>query len=274
MAWATIALLRAYKAFGDPNYLNAARALGKWIEGRSDTRGAGGYTAGFTGFENDPKKLLYKATEHNIDVYVAFATLADVTSGSESEMWRAGSLYAKQFVRSMWQACGSAHFATGTLDDGSTPNCNFFPEDVNTWGLMALGEASMYSAGVSWVHANAQLTEPCPSEPLTGVDFNTDRDGIWWEGTAHTAIADEILGNTTSATLLLQNLRKAQSSAPHANGMGIVATCHDGVTTGISNFLLYNRLHIAATSWYIFAELGQNPFWGIRTSDPIPHQGG
>src|SRR5207249_3361625 len=118
------------------------------------------------------------------------------------------ALHAKRFVRAMWEACGPSHFATGTLLDGATPNCTFFPEDVNTWGLMALGEAGTYGAGVSWVHTNAQLTEPCPTVPLTGVDFNEDRDGIWWEGTAHTVIADEIRGDASSAALLLQNLRE------------------------------------------------------------------
>ena len=73
--------------------------------------------------------------------------------------------------------------------------------------------------------------------------------------------------------LLLENLRKAQRFAPNTNGKGIVAICHDGVTTGIEGFLLFNRLHIAATAWYVLAEQEHNPYWGIRTSDPIPHEG-
>jgi hypothetical protein len=139
---------------------------------------------------------------------------------------------------------------------------------------MALGEIATYGPGIDWVQTDCGVSEPCfKGELATGIDFNDNRDGIWWEGTAHTVIAKRIKGEIAQANLLLENLRLAQSLAPHANGRGIPATCHGKVTTGIKGFLLYNRLHIAATGWYALAERRRNPFWGILTSDPIPHEG-
>ena len=48
-----------------------------------------------------------------------------------------------------------------------------------------------------------------------------------------------------------------------------MATCHDGVSTGIKDFFFFNRLHIAATAWFAMAEQGHNPFWDL--TNPIPH---
>jgi hypothetical protein len=139
---------------------------------------------------------------------------------------------------------------------------------------MALGEEATYGAGIEWVRANGRVRELCsPGRTALGIDFNDDRDGIWWEGTAHAVIAYRIAGDHTKADRLLNNLRRAQRSAPNTNGMGIVATCRDLVTTGIEGFVLFNRLHIAATAWYVLAERRHNPFWGIGTDVPIPHEG-
>ncbi len=279
MSWVMIALLRAYKVFGEEKYLTAAKTLGEWIETNTkDTRGNGGYTGGVKGWEpacggSDPLSVTWKSTEHNIDAYVAFMTLYDLTKGDEAAMWRARALHAKQFVRSMWGACGPTHFATGTGDDGITPNCLFYPEDANTWGLMALGEVADYGPGIDWVSTECGVSESCfPNKTAVGIDFDADGDGIWWEGTAHTVIAKRIKKDNEGADLLLNNLRNAQRLAPNADKKGIVAVCHDGVSTGMAEFLLYNRLHIAATSWYALSELRHNPYWGIHTTIAIPHQ--
>jgi len=72
-------------------------------------------------------------------------------------------------------------------------------------------------------------------------------------------------------------LRKAQTSAPRSNGLGIVATLHDELTTGFDlpsggPWYYFNRLHIGATAWFIFSELGYNPYWGIPVNEVIPYQ--
>lgn len=275
MAWIMIGLLRAYKVLGKTEYLEAAEKLGTWIKNNvRDDQVPGGYTGGFKEWEPSPSKQTWKSTEHNIDLYAAFMTLSDFTEEPGKSMWKNEALHAKNFVKAMWEACDKNHFATGTKEDGITPNCDFAPADVNTWGLMVLGELDSYGAGIDWVQANCGASEPCfNGKTAKGIDFNDDHDGIWWEGTAHTVIAKLIKGENAHALSLFINLRKSQKSAPNANGKGIVATCRDGITTGIPGFLFFNRLHVGATAWYILAERKYNPYWGIKTSDPIPHEG-
>jgi|GEM_PF-1117194 len=268
LAWVMIALLSYYEKAGGSQYLEAARKIGEWIEVHArDTRGAGGYTGGYEGWEmtsNNPQgqtKIFWKSTEHNIDVYVAFMRLYKATGES---IWRNRSLYAKAFVKAMWDE-KEGHFWTGTLEDGVTINTSTVPADVSTWGLMALGEAGSYGKGIAWVENNCYVE----ADGFKGFDFNNDRDHVWFEGTAHMVLAYQILGDKTKSSTFLSELEKSQNKAPNNNGKGIVAASYDGLTTGF-DWLYYNRLHIGATAWFIFAERGYNSYWGIKTTDPIP----
>jgi hypothetical protein len=255
MAWTIIALLRYYEISRDPNYLNASERIGNWIHDTSDdTRGAGGYTGGYQNWT--PEKIQWKSTEHNIDAYVAFSTLYDITG---NRTWEERALHAKRFVEAMWNET-DGHFWAGTLEDGVTINKQTVPIDVNTWGLMALGK--QYNRGISWAESHSYKE----ADGFKGFDFNDDRDGIWFEGTGHMVIAYQILGDDTKSGLYLDELKKAQKDATNANGKGIVAASHDGVSTGF-NWSYDAQLHIGATAWFIFAEDKYNPF--LNTS-PAP----
>ncbi|MBK6504540.1 MAG: hypothetical protein IPG02_02465 [Ignavibacteria bacterium] len=62
-AWLMLGLLAYYEKTGsaEATYLNAAKLVGDWIESNCrDTRGAGGYTAGFEGWEPAPTELYTK----------------------------------------------------------------------------------------------------------------------------------------------------------------------------------------------------------------------
>lgn len=259
MAWTIIALLRYYEAAGDTTYLNASECVGNWIyDNCQDTRGAGGYTGGYTEWEAE--KLEWKSTEHNIDVYVAFTKLYEATGNSA---WRERALHAKTFVNSMWDE-NEGHFQTGTMDDGITINKDVRPLDVNTWGVMALDDVNR-SAINNWVENNCQTT-CCGFE---GFDFNDDRDGIWFEGTAQMCIVYQIGNRTEKSDRYKKDIRRAQTSANNSNGKGIVAACHNNVSTGFG-WGYPDELHTGATIWYIFAERELNPYWGTSTGDPIP----
>jgi len=265
VAWTMIALLCYYENTGNTTYLESAKRLGDWIYNNTyDTRYYGGYTGGYEGWGANQTKLSWKSTEHNLDVYVAFMKLYRATNDS---VWQSRAIHAKNFVRSMWNE-DDGHFWTGTFKkDDETINKEVLPADVNTWGLMVLGKE--YGAGVKWVEDNCNVT-PCPEGcGFKGFDFNTDKDGVWFEGTAHMCIAYQIMNETNKSDEYISEIRKAQTSANNTNGKGIVAACHDGITTG---WLVYNnRLHVGATSWYIFAERKYNPYWQINTSDLIPY---
>ncbi|MCK4734028.1 MAG: right-handed parallel beta-helix repeat-containing protein [Methanophagales archaeon] len=260
VAWTMIALLCYYEATGNTTYLESAERFGDWIYNNTyDTRYYGGYTGGYEGWGANQTKPLWKSTEHNLDVYVAFMQLYRTTNDS---VWQSRAIHAKNFAIAMWNEDGG-HFWTGTKDN-ETINKDVLPADVNTWGLMVLGKE--YGAGVKWVEDNCKVTS-CPEGcGFKGFDFNNDKDGVWFEGTAHMCIAYQIMNETNKSDDYISEIRKAQTSASNNNGKGIVAACHDGVTTGF-DWVYNNRLHIGATSWYIFAERGYNPYWQINTSD-------
>jgi hypothetical protein len=267
MAYAMLGLLQAYEQLGKNEYLDAACRMADWIE--ANTRHSIlGYTGGFVGHEPAPARQLWRSTEHSLDIFVAFTRLAEHMAEPAASTWRSRANHARAFVESMWGACDSGSdvmFATGT-GDGDTPNCAFKPADVNTWGVMVLGAG--YAAGVEWVMsalATENATCGFPGAQAYGTPFGSESLGhIWWEGTAHTAIAEQILGHRASSKRLLENLKLAQKKAPNGNGKGIVAVCVDGVPTGIEGFEFYNRLHIAATAWYALARRGYNPYWGTK----------
>ncbi len=154
MAWTILALLSLYEQTHNNAYLNTSIKLGQWIETNCrDQRGAGGFTGGYEGWEqtvNNPQgqtKLLWKSTEHNIDCYVAFLRLCELTGQAA---WGERALYAKNFVEAMWDT-SSGHFWTGTTEDGITINMANIPADVQAWGLLALGNLPKYGQGLTWV---------------------------------------------------------------------------------------------------------------------------
>ena len=268
VAWTIIALISYYEVVGESKYLTAALKLGEWIETNTKSESCDfGYTGGYVGWEANinnitgQKKITWKATEHNIDIFVAFNRIYQVTKDT---VWKDRALHAKYFVKAMWDDL-EGHFWTGTLDNGETINKENIPADVNTWGLMALGDTEKYGIGINWVGNNCYVSK----DGFQGFDFNMDQDHIWWEGTAHMTIAYQILGEKTKNSTFLSEFEKVQNSSSNNNGKGIVAANIDGLTTGF-DWLYYNRLHIGATAWYIFAVQGYNPYWGIHTTDLIP----
>ncbi len=274
-AWAMLALLRYYELYGGSQYLNAATQMGQWIVNNTyDTQGAGGYTGGVAGWEPNQEILTYKSTEHNIDVYVAFMKLYEATS---DVTWKTRALHAKNFVAAMWNNT-DGYFYTGTQPDGVTINADELPLDVNTWGVLSMGEVNKYGRGLTYARWNHQTRDNTTGVVFQGFDFNDDLDGVWFEGTAQMVTALQVQGLTGEANSFLSQVRLAQSSAPHANGLGIVAASQDGLSTGFNlptggPWNYYNRLHVGATSWFIFAELGYNPYWGISTAATIPYEG-
>jgi len=263
MAWTMLAWLGYWEAKGGTSYLDAATQLGQWIyDNAYDTRGAGGYTGGYS---SGLGEYQWKATEHNIDVYVAFMKLYEATG---DPAWFGRARHAKNFVQAMWNEAGG-YFWTGTTNNGVIINPSPIPEDAQSWGLMALGEADTYGAGITWAESNLSIN-PCPScNSYHGFKFSDVGDGCWFEGTAHMAIAFQIKGEAAKADDIVGVLRNVQTSAPNNNGAGIVAACPDGAETGFG-WSYPNALHIGATAWYLFAERGHNPFWQISTSEAIP----
>lgn len=256
VAWAMLALLAYYEMKGGHIYLTAAEQLGEWVEKNCrDTRGAGGYTGGFEGWEPNPVKLMYKSTEHNIDLYAAFQRLYLITG---HEHWRERANHAKQFVVAMWDN-SQGKFWTGTGNNGIEINKDVVPVDVQAWAVLALeDEGKPYWKALEFAESHLKVGD--------GFDFNQDGDGIWYEGTAQMAVAYHFTGQREKWRALVSVLKSAQF---HSGGLP--AADRDGLTTGFflpdgQPWLYFRRAHVGATAWLVLAEKSANPFWmGSKT---------
>ncbi|MBV9280167.1 MAG: Tat pathway signal sequence domain protein [Chloroflexi bacterium] len=300
MAWAGLALVRLYALTRNGPYLDGAERLGAWIVANAyDTRGAGGYTGGVDAGNN---KLMYKATEHNIDVYAFFTILAGLTGNATytglSQSWSQLARHALTFVQAMWNPDGG-FFWTGTGNDGATINKSVIPEDVQTWSYLAMRD-NAYARSIDWATSNLAVTDTPQSinsslsgnQSFSGVTFSNaskhpvppsfsyapvDPDGVWFEGTGHAA--DALLYRNAPASggvfridrqlasYYLGNIELAQEQLGKGQtvggkqipaGTGIQASSSP-LDTGFG-YGYFPHLHIGATSWYILAALGSNPF--------------
>lgn len=262
IAWVITALMDYYRNRQNEEFLNFALGLARWIVVNTfDDRGAGGYMGGYE--ESGQSKVLWKSVEHNLDVYDAFTRISQSMSHSinDSIMWHNRAMHARHFVEAMWNP-RDQFFWTGTDIDGCTINTSNLVMDIQAWAVMDFYNDATYHCALSWAKKNC-YTE---SHGFKGFDFNNDRDGIWFEGTAHMALASILISDSATADTCLAHLRKAQKEANNSNTLGIVAASHDGVSTGFE-WLYHNRLHVGATAWYLLAENRWNPYCLVEKSD-------
>ncbi|MFN8572038.1 MAG: Ig-like domain-containing protein [Gemmatimonadaceae bacterium] len=259
-AWAMIALLALYRQTSLPEFLDCARKLGEFIEQfRND---AGGFQ-GFQGGEDYPEnpslrhRREYASTEHNLDVFAAFTAMYNLTGELK---WREGAEHAREFVETMWDT-GRACYLAGTRDPNTrNADAGQLPVDVQVWSLLALTPgAAPHPESLDC----AERFHRTSSDGFLGYDFNDDRDGIWWEGTAHVTVAAALAGRAAQAASLRQTLAAAQGSPLFGQSGGMVAASHDGVSSGF-NFSWYRRTHVGATAWFILAQQAVNPFFAGR----------
>lgn len=252
MAWVGQALVQLYAQTSDAAYLGGALGIAQWLQANTyDTRGAGGYTGGYT---SRGTKIEWKSTEHNIDVYAFFAMLA---TASGQTAWSAHAAWAKRFVAAMWDP-EEGRFYVGTLDDGKTPNKPFKPEDVNSWSYLAFANPQ-WAAAPSWDVTHLAVSKG----GFAGVSFcSGDRSGVWFEGTAHLADALELRdasGDPELAQKYIGDIAYAQIRGPNADGLGIVAASKNRLSDCDGDDY-YASLHVGATAWYILAAGKGNPF--------------
>jgi hypothetical protein len=255
-AWAMIALLALYRRTHISAYLLVARRIGEFI--RRFRNDAGRYR-GFQGGLDNPEapnvaRRAWASTEHNLDVYAAFTVMSQLTGETD---WARDAENARQFVEDMWDPQRGCYL-TGTLDP-STRNQNQgqLPVDAQAWAMLALTNTLTLHPQLL---DGAELNHRTSHDGFLGFDFNEDKDGVWFEGTAQMAVAYAIANRPVLAEGLRQELRRAQRTPQFGDNHGIVAASHDGVSTGFG-FKLFRRRHVAATAWHIFAQLQFNPYY-------------
>lgn len=159
----------------------------------------------------------------------------------------------------MWNEA-DGHYWTGTKDTPGQSSRDVIPLDAQAWALLAFGPNERTRRAIEYAETHHRAA--CP--PFEGFDFNRDRDMVWPEGTAQMVVAYWALGEVDKARYYLNELRQIQEQAPNGNGLGIVASpCGDGLTTGF-DWQYFDRLHVGATAWFIFAEQMYNPYWGTH----------
>ena len=150
------------------------------------------------------------------------------------------------------------------MPDSSKPNFTSSGIDALLWPLIAVPSLTERSADViAWTETNHGVPG--------GFDFNSDRDGVWLEGTAQAARSIGYLGHKTKAETLFSTIN--DQVAPNKL---VYATDKDQITTGLSvgpgsapgDFKYYRLPHVGATAWAVLAALDWNPFVGRSAAVP------
>ncbi len=293
MAWAGIALTALARRTGKRRFLDGAVRIGTWIEVNGGTdQPLGGYKFGVDGAN---AKLPFSSTEHNTDLVCLFGRLAKLTG---DPVWRERRARARAFVEKMWEPAGAeagagGFFYTGT-NDGVTVNKSPIPEDTQTWTHLAL-DSRRYSGSLDWAGAELAVLDRSDRTNSTvpagqsyeGVTFSSaslvanedapiaefqprpNRNGVWFEGTAHLALAlrDRAgRGDEARAHRLIASIERAQEllgtgqtvgGRPLPERAGVVSATSP-LDTGFG-FGYYPYRHAGATAWYLLAATRTNP---------------
>ncbi|CAL9654025.1 Tat pathway signal sequence domain protein [Streptomyces sp. enrichment culture] len=289
MAWAGIALGALARRTGARRFLTGAVRIGEWIErtGRTDEP-LGGYKFGVDGAN---QRLPFTSTEHNTDLICLFGRLGRLTG---DRVWRERRARAEAFVRRMWEP-GGGFFYTGT-NDGVTVNTSPIPEDTQTWTHLAFSSSTRrYARSLDWAaaelavvdHAGRPNSTVPAGQTYEGVTFSSaslvanedapiaagqpkpDRNGVWFEGTAHLALALRdrgARGDEARARRLLASLERAQELLGDGQTVGGralperagVVSASSPLDTGFG-FGYYPYRHTGATAWYVMAAARYNP---------------
>ncbi|NUQ66041.1 MAG: hypothetical protein HUU20_26570 [Pirellulales bacterium] len=262
-AWAGLALLDAYQATGDQEYLDAATAVSDWAESNLRYRGLyGGYRGGFA---EDGSPLAWRATEHNLDLYSLNKYLAFVfeeRQDAAAEVYAARATHAGDFVLAMYDAEGKK-FWTGT-DPGDTINTASVPLDAQLWAVLAMSLYAEYQDAVdwesvlAWAEANLQQSDGAYS----GFTYSTQStpNRVWFEGVAQGAATYAMLGDTDAFEQAMATLDAARTRHAGGDGLGIVASSTDGLADPILGSIYDARLHGGATAWAALASFKREPF--------------
>ena len=281
LAWVILALAEVYQNVPQKtDYLEVAMALGDYIYANfysPDSEG-GGYTGGYEGWEpseinpTPPDKLMYKSTEHALDLYSAYKRLAELAPDqTDVNRYTTASIHARNFVLSMYDPLLGC-FYTGTQTDGKTINKANLPLDTNTWGILALLNDKEVAHLWDVNRVVDFIKENFKNEESEGLRFSAFHPGSWMEGTAQYAVALNMLGKTDEYSKLmtwLNNQSNADGSIIAADrdklysGFDILIASNDAdAINGLKSIpWVYNRrTALGSTCWLAFAQLGMNPY--------------
>jgi hypothetical protein len=259
LAWGALALLTLADATQDSRYTEGAVRVALWAAAprNYDNRPPAGFVGGIYGYDDAPQYLTWKSTEHNVDLAALFDWLSRL---QPEKPWSLNARLARSFVIDMWDP-SAGHFTVGTLPDGVSVNRANRGLDAGLWPLLLNDPAKEWSASLT------DVEQHFAARP--GFDFNDDRDGVWWEGTAQAALVYRAVGQPEKADRLLKAMTRRFSP-----GGLLWATDAARITTGLAlsptsttdDFYYFRLPHLGATAWAAIAAQGWNPFTGTRVT--------
>ncbi len=299
-AWAILALIAAYEQSRDVKYLDDATVIGNWIIANlADQGGFGGYFVGYTD-GGLPKQLIRgKSTVHNAQIFAAFSRLAQAEAArggvGPAAQWTTRAAAAAKFVLRMFDHAagrfnaGTVHVASvaiqapGLCPDPSKQNGNDVINvcdslDSNTVATLAL--AGRFAAALDWARPmqyaldHFAQTATAGGKSFSGFDLvavqTGGRVGVAWEFTSQMVGAMNFVGAAqfvSPANSYLNEIRRAQISAPFGDGRGVVgSTLKDGDTLPPYEHCMKTpfacipeRPGLTSTAWGLFADLRVNP---------------
>ncbi len=276
--WTVLSLTTLWQRTGDPQYLQMATRLAEWVvDNMKDP--AGGF---FIGYDVNPadgwSQVKVKSTEMNTDGYVALRRLAQVYAelgdDAQAARWLAESLHAGDFVINHMYDHDAGRFYVGTTINSATGAEEISPDnyviDAQSWTILAFASSPDYAEAIPDWSRQLRWAEQHLAADGGGFDFGYDRrveqvaDGRWLEGEAGVALAyltlEDDAGYTQTMELIAHEYVVAgQPLMPASNRA-------DGVTTGFmvdgeTPWLIFERGHVAAHAWGMFAVSAYNPFW-------------
>lgn len=255
VAWAALALLNLDAVAPGGGYRAGARRMLGWIAGQTgDPRSPEGYTGGVDGFDPHQTRLMWKSTEHNLDIHAVAAWLHRLDGGAEEARIAAT---ARGFLDAVY-ARDPGVFRLGTTPDGKLQPIAKIALDTQLWPLIGVIDApDIWRRALDFAERHLAIRG--------GFDFNEDLDGLWVEGTAQAALTVRFLGRSAEADRLLATIAGQLSPSGF-----LFATDIARLTTGIAigpasaepDFFYFRRPHLGATAWGILAAVGWNPFTG------------
>jgi len=297
MSWVGIALAQLFAHTGKSRYLAGALRLARWIvDNAFDTVGLGGYSSGVNG--NNQRLSSSKLTEHNIDVYAFFTNLLAPLTGDAS--WADRGQHALEFIERMWNTDGGFFYTGSNdgktidtaavleevqsesylalLDRRYADALDWTKTNLATTDTPQSPHASFTGnlrlSGVTFNSVSRHATERAnPTDPLP------DSDAVWFEGTAHMVAAllarrrgarhdlPTFHSDVATASEYVSHIILAQTElggGQTVNGLmlpgasGVVAA--SSVLNSGLGFSYFPNVHLGATSWYLIAAQGSNPY--------------
>jgi hypothetical protein len=264
-AFAILALLAAYRQFGNVTYLNDALEIANWIVGNLKDPAGTGYGGYFVGYQDQVPPALNKgkSIENNADIFAAFTALAavenELSNAQQVAQWTGYAKVAGDFVVQMFDSA-SGHFYAGTVLIGSPPKpaagncqtpymskgndvintCDFL--DSNTFTTLAMAGSGTYQNSIDWTrpinYVSTVYLQTISANALSfqGVDIIPPPPaGLAWEFTGQSVetcqYVASLLTSSSCGTLAqtdLAQIGQAQTSAPFGDGMGLVAATVNG----------------------------------------------